>query len=113
MFRDIETLVPFSSIICNQRERFFLFINLQLCEFIHKGNQTMKKVILRLTTKISALVMMATVIGLNVSAAPDYCDDARAAAQLCLIQWEANGRTLETYPEYAQCRLDSGIDNCQ
>ena len=76
----------------------------------------MKKVIIRLTVKLSVLAIMAT--GLNIAvttsaASPDFCDDARAAAQLCTIQWEANGRTLETYPEFAQCMLDSGIHFCQ
>lgn len=77
----------------------------------------MKKAILRLTAKMSVLAMMV-VIGLGITAsssakAMDFCDDARAAHQLCLMQWAANGYTLETYPEYAQCRLDSGIDQCQ
>lgn len=77
----------------------------------------MKKAILRLTAKMSVLAMMAAV-GLGITASSsaanlDFCDDARAAAQLCTLQWEANGRTLETYPEFAQCMLDSGIDQCQ
>jgi hypothetical protein len=44
-----------------------------------------------------------------------FCDCARAAAQQCVWEYEAcGGLWVEgCWETYSQCRLDSGIDQCQ
>ena len=44
-----------------------------------------------------------------------FCDCARAAAQQCWWDYEACGGLFVEgcYETYSQCRLDSGIDQCQ
>lgn len=44
-----------------------------------------------------------------------FCDCARAAAQQCWWDYEACGGLFVEgcWETYSQCRLDSGIDQCQ